>query len=75
MFVLDYLIYHLRPYGIVRDSQPLPRKLTSDNSSLESSSNEDKYAENSTKSEVKTNTEVETNTKVEPNTEVEANVE
>lgn len=28
MYVLDYLIYHLRPYGIVAHSQPLPDKLT-----------------------------------------------
>lgn len=27
MYVLDYLIYHLRPYGIVAHSQPLPEKL------------------------------------------------
>lgn len=27
MYVLDYLIYHLRPYGIVAHSQPLPIKL------------------------------------------------
>lgn len=27
MYVLDYLIYHLRPYGIVTNSQPLPEKL------------------------------------------------
>lgn len=27
MYVLDYLIYHLRPYGIVAHSQPLPNKL------------------------------------------------
>ncbi|XP_052892260.1 glycoprotein-N-acetylgalactosamine 3-beta-galactosyltransferase 1-like isoform X2 [Anopheles moucheti] len=26
MYVLDYLIYHLRPYGIVGHSQPLPKK-------------------------------------------------
>lgn len=31
MYVLNYLIYHLRPYGIVKDSQPLPQKLSSDN--------------------------------------------
>ncbi|XP_037031365.1 glycoprotein-N-acetylgalactosamine 3-beta-galactosyltransferase 1 [Bradysia coprophila] len=31
MYVLDYLIYHLRPYGIVGHPQPLPHKLTSDN--------------------------------------------
>lgn len=28
MYVLDYLIYHLRPYGIVAHSQPLPKKLS-----------------------------------------------
>lgn len=28
MYVLDYLIYHLRPYGIVGHSQPLPEKLS-----------------------------------------------
>lgn len=28
MYVLDYLIYHLRPYGIVGQSQPLPEKLS-----------------------------------------------
>lgn len=28
MYVLDYLIYHLRPYGIVGQSQPLPDKLS-----------------------------------------------
>lgn len=27
MYVLDYLIYHMRPYGIVSHSQPLPEKL------------------------------------------------
>lgn len=27
MYVLDYLIYHLRPYGIITHSQPLPDKL------------------------------------------------
>lgn len=26
MYVLDYLVYHLRPYGIVAHSQPLPKK-------------------------------------------------
>jgi hypothetical protein len=28
MYVLDYLIYHLRPYGIINYQQPLPKKLT-----------------------------------------------
>ncbi|XP_055594162.1 glycoprotein-N-acetylgalactosamine 3-beta-galactosyltransferase 1-like [Uranotaenia lowii] len=28
MYVLDYLVYHLRPYGIVAHSQPLPKKLS-----------------------------------------------
>lgn len=28
MYVLDYLIYHLRPYGIVGQAQPLPEKLS-----------------------------------------------
>lgn len=28
MYVLDYLVYHLRPYGIVGHSQPLPNKLS-----------------------------------------------
>uniref|UniRef100_A0A2M4CJC7 Glycoprotein-N-acetylgalactosamine 3-beta-galactosyltransferase 1 n=1 Tax=Anopheles darlingi TaxID=43151 RepID=A0A2M4CJC7_ANODA len=28
MYVLDYLIYHLRPYGIVGHAQPLPKKLS-----------------------------------------------
>jgi glycoprotein-N-acetylgalactosamine 3-beta-galactosyltransferase len=27
MYVLDYLIYHLRPYGIINYQQPLPKKL------------------------------------------------
>lgn len=27
MYVLDYLIYHMRPYGITRLPQPLPDKL------------------------------------------------
>lgn len=27
MYVLDYLIYHLRPYGIVAHAQPLPDKI------------------------------------------------
>jgi len=27
MYVLDYLIYHLKPYGIVREPQHLPDKL------------------------------------------------
>lgn len=27
MYVLDYLIYHLRPYGVVTYAQPLPKKL------------------------------------------------
>ncbi|KAG4072000.1 hypothetical protein HA402_010937 [Bradysia odoriphaga] len=31
MYVLDFLIYNLRPYGITAHSQPLPDKLTSDN--------------------------------------------
>lgn len=28
MYVLDYLVYHLRPYGIVPYAQPLPEKLS-----------------------------------------------
>lgn len=28
MYVLDYLIYHLRPYGIVKNAQTLPEKLS-----------------------------------------------
>lgn len=28
MYVLDYLIYHLRPYGIIGHAQPLPDRLT-----------------------------------------------
>lgn len=27
MYVLDYLIYHLRPYGIVAHAQQLPDKI------------------------------------------------
>lgn len=27
MYTLDYLIYHLRPYGIVGHAQTLPEKL------------------------------------------------
>lgn len=27
MYVLDYLVYHLRPYGIISHSQPLPDKI------------------------------------------------
>lgn len=27
MYVLDYFLYHLRPYGVVSNSQPLPEKL------------------------------------------------
>jgi len=27
MYVLDYLIYHLKPYGVVRESHRLPAKL------------------------------------------------
>lgn len=43
MYVLDYLIYHLRPYGIVTHSQPLPEKLTvSDMSSQFEKSEKDK---------------------------------
>lgn len=25
---MDYLIYHLRPYGIIEYAQPLPKKLS-----------------------------------------------
>lgn len=28
MYVLDYLIYHLRPYGLVTNPQPLPKKIS-----------------------------------------------
>jgi len=28
MYVLDYLIYHLRPYGIINTPEALPNKLT-----------------------------------------------
>lgn len=27
MYVMDYLIYHLKPYGILRTSDSLPNKL------------------------------------------------
>lgn len=27
MYALDYLIYHLKPYGIVPNAQALPKKL------------------------------------------------
>lgn len=27
MYVMDYLIYHLKPYGILRTSDSLPKKL------------------------------------------------
>lgn len=27
MYVLDYLVYHMRPYGIVSHAQPLPEKI------------------------------------------------
>lgn len=41
MYALNYLIYHLRPYGIVIHSQALPEKLTDDNNiSLQSSSSQ-----------------------------------
>lgn len=46
MYVLDYLIYHLRPYGIVTHSQPLPEKLTiSDMNSRFEKSETDKVLE------------------------------
>lgn len=35
MYVLDFIIYHLRPYGIVANSQPLPEKLQFDDISNE----------------------------------------
>lgn len=35
MYVLDFLIYHLRPYGIIANSQPLPEKLQFDGISNE----------------------------------------
>lgn len=28
MYIFEYLIYHLRPYGIVMNSQPLPKKFS-----------------------------------------------
>lgn len=28
MYVLDYLIYHLRPYGLITNPQPLPKKIS-----------------------------------------------
>lgn len=31
MYVLDYLIYHLRPYGIIAYPQSLPEKKVMDN--------------------------------------------
>lgn len=27
MYVYDYLIYHLRPYGLINAPEPLPEKL------------------------------------------------
>lgn len=27
MYVFDYLIYHLRPYGLIMTPEPLPEKL------------------------------------------------
>lgn len=42
MYVLEYLIYHLRPYGLVTNPQPLPKKLSLEKiakSATEASSN------------------------------------
>lgn len=34
MYVLEYLIYHLRPYGIIGNIQELPPKLTTNDMKL-----------------------------------------
>lgn len=39
MYVLEYLIYHLRPYGLITNPQPLPKKISLPNLVQETSAN------------------------------------
>ncbi|KAH8403027.1 hypothetical protein KR222_003391, partial [Zaprionus bogoriensis] len=80
MYVLDYLIYHLKPYGLLRSSESLPRKLqvgelmpaprieTLDSSEDSKDDEDDRYSTSTTSASVTTaepdSREVEDNEKV-----------